>query len=107
MNQFGEDFGLRLEDSPFCRSIRCTARGTVLVVDRNADSLTRIWCGLELYYTNKLNKSLQLYTSMGQVGVDVFSGPLVQAVEEWDVCRMEASQAVLSYPYPHSNTKYK
>ena len=64
----------------------------MLVIDRNADSLSRSWCGIEIFYTNKCDNSLQLYTSMGRVGTDLTSGPLVEAVKVWDVCRTEASQ---------------
>ena len=90
-NQFGEDFGSTIEQGPFCKAITL-AQSTVLLVDRNADSLSRSWCGVEIFYTNKRDKALQMYTSQGLVGEDVTSGPLFEAVKSWDVRTTEASQ---------------
>ncbi|CAE7785451.1 ANKRD44 [Symbiodinium sp. CCMP2456] len=91
-SQFGEHFGPTLEESPFFHAISL-AKGTVLVVDRDAHSLTRIWCGLELHFTEKLRKDLQVYTPSGRIGsTRVTSGPLVEAIACWDVTSCEASQ---------------
>lgn len=91
-SQFGENFGPTLEESPFFRAIS-VAEGTVLVVDREAGSLTRIWCGLELHFTDKLQKDLQVYTPSGRIGSQlVTSGPLVEAIAGWDVTCCEATQ---------------
>eukprot|EP00913_Durusdinium_trenchii_P023514 g22091.t1 len=86
-SQFGENFGPALEESPFFRAISM-AEATVLVVDREAGALTRIWCGLELHFTDKLAKDLQVYTPSGRIGSElVTSGPLVEAIGNWDVMR--------------------
>ena len=91
-SQFGENFGSTLEESPFYCAIS-VAEGTVLVVDREGGSLTRIWCGLELHFTNKLQKDLQVYTPSGRIGSAlVTSGPLVEAIAGWDITSCEATQ---------------
>ena len=90
--EFGQDLGTNLEDSPFYLAIQKALR-TILVVDRDASSLTRSWCGLELHFTKKLGKDLQIYTPAGRIGSSrVKSGPLVEVMEEWDVFSCEASQ---------------
>ena len=43
MIALGEDFGAGLEDSPFYKAINAAKGGTMLVVDRDAESLNRIW----------------------------------------------------------------
>jgi len=90
-NQFGENFGPSLLSCPFYKAVAAT-KSVVLVVDRDANSLQRIWCGFELHTTLLCDKPLDLYTAAGHVGVTVTSGPLVEAIEVWDVTRMEASQ---------------
>ena len=52
-NQFGQEFGDRLDDSPFVKAIKAATAGTVLIVDRSAISLERSWCGLELFKTRE------------------------------------------------------
>ena len=75
--QFGENFGPTLGESPFFHAV-ALAEATVLVVDRDAGSLTRIWCSLEVHFTDKLEKDLQVYTPSGRIGSElVTSGPLV------------------------------
>jgi len=91
-SQFGEDFGAGLRDSPFYKAVQIVEDGLILIVDRDASSLQRIWCGLELHLSLVLAKRLEIFTSAGQVGVTVTNGPLVESVEAWDVTRMEASQ---------------
>ena len=91
-SQFGENFGAKLEASPFYCAISM-AEGTVLVVDRDAGSLSRIWCSLEIHFTDKLDKDLQVYTPSGRIGSElVTSGPLVEALADWDVTCCEATQ---------------
>lgn len=91
-NQFGESFGARIMDTPFARAIEM-AEATILIVDRDAGSLTRSWCCLELHCTIALEKELQLYTSNGMVGsAAVSSGPLVDAISRWDVRKSEAAE---------------
>ena len=90
-NQFGEDFGSGLRESPFYMAVQASTE-TVLVVDRDASSLTRIWCGFEVHVTSTMQKPLSVYTSTGKVGKDVTSGRLVDAVEEFDVMQMEATE---------------
>ena len=91
-SQFGEDFGPNLEASPYYSAISM-AEGTVLVVDRDAGSLSRIWCSLEVHFTDKLDKDLQVYTPSGRIGSQlVTSGPLVEALADWDVTCCEATQ---------------
>eukprot|EP00434_Breviolum_minutum_P038714 symbB.v1.2.034352.t1/scaffold4419.1/size39883/2 len=71
----------------------CQLTETVLVVDREGGSLTRIWCGLELHFTEKLQKDLQVYTPSGRIGSAlVTSGPLVEAIAGWDITSCEATQ---------------
>ncbi|CAE8697261.1 unnamed protein product, partial [Polarella glacialis] len=48
-NQFGENFGVYIDECPFIRVLEITDL-MVLIVDRGAGSLTRVWCGVELYY---------------------------------------------------------
>eukprot|EP00930_Biecheleria_cincta_P084078 TRINITY_DN73572_c0_g1_i1.p1 TRINITY_DN73572_c0_g1~~TRINITY_DN73572_c0_g1_i1.p1 ORF type:complete len:720 (-),score=111.46 TRINITY_DN73572_c0_g1_i1:194-2353(-) len=92
-SQFGEDFGSRLEESPFHKAITVAEWGTVLVVDREAGSLQRSWCSVELLSTHKMNKHLELHTASGRIGSShVSSGPLVDAVESWDVTKCGASE---------------
>eukprot|EP00435_Cladocopium_sp_Y103_P063560 s207_g25.t1 len=91
-NQFGEDFGASMRDTPFVQAIQ-QADATILMVDRDAGSLRRSWCCLELHYTISQEKSLELYTSAGLVGSKaVSSGPLVDAISEWDVRDSAASE---------------
>merc|ERR1711933_671866 len=76
--QFGENFGEHIVDCPFAQVIRRAASSTILIVDREAGSLERTWCGLEMYYTEVQEKDLTLYTSVGEVGSKcASSGPLV------------------------------
>jgi hypothetical protein len=42
-NQFGESFGSEIIGTPFVRAIE-SAEATILIVDRDAGSLTRSWC---------------------------------------------------------------
>ncbi|CAE8734022.1 unnamed protein product [Polarella glacialis] len=91
-NQFGQDFGTGIRDSPFYKAVMAAEDGTLLIVDRDASSLQRIWCGFEVHLTIDLQKPLAVYTSAGQVGVTVTSGRLVEAVEDFDVTQMEATQ---------------
>ncbi|CAK9014353.1 unnamed protein product [Durusdinium trenchii] len=91
-NQFGESFGSQILETPFVRAIEY-AEATILIVDRDAGSLTRSWCCLELHCTILKEKELQLYTSNGQVGSSaVSSGPLVDAISRWDVRKSEAAE---------------
>eukprot|EP00927_Polykrikos_kofoidii_P055711 TRINITY_DN49925_c0_g1_i1.p1 TRINITY_DN49925_c0_g1~~TRINITY_DN49925_c0_g1_i1.p1 ORF type:complete len:777 (+),score=139.55 TRINITY_DN49925_c0_g1_i1:80-2410(+) len=91
-SQFGEDFGVGLRQSPFFKAIQ-VATTTLLVVDRDGGSLTRIWCALEMHFTSELGNVLEIYTPAGRVGSRrVTSGPLVEAVGAWDVTLCEASQ---------------
>merc|ERR1719443_1897436 len=91
--QFGDDFVSRgLQNCAFIRAVE-QANITVLLIDRRAGSLSRIWCGLELHYTIGMKKELAFYTSMGRASADgAFSGPLVEAVEGWDIRRGQASE---------------
>ena len=90
--QFGEDFGTCLSETPFGKAVMKSKR-TILVVDRDASSLSRSWCGAELYLTAQEDKPLNIFTPAGQVGSRrVQSGPLVQAIEQWDITLCEASE---------------
>eukprot|EP00435_Cladocopium_sp_Y103_P062751 s510_g24.t1 len=90
-NQFGESFGSEIIHTPFVRAIE-SAEATILIVDRDAGSLTRSWC-LELHCTILREKELQLYTSTGMVGsAAVSSGPLVDAISRWDVRKSHAAE---------------
>ncbi|CAE7291540.1 TERF2IP [Symbiodinium natans] len=89
--QFGENFGSKLMDCPFIRTLK-TVDLTVLIVDSQAGSLTRTWCGLEVHYTTNNDIDFVLYTSAGRVGSSYVSGgPLVEAVKSWDIRSSEAS----------------
>jgi len=89
--QFGENFGSKLMDCPFIRTLK-TVDLTVLVVDYQAGSLTRTWCGLEVHYTTNNDIDFVLYTSAERVGSTYVSGgPLVEAVKTWDIRSSEAS----------------
>ncbi|CAJ1370192.1 unnamed protein product [Effrenium voratum] len=91
-NQFGEDFGANIRDTPFVQAIQ-QADATILMVDRDAGSLRRSWCCLELHYTILQEKSLEFYTSAGPIGSKtVSSGLLVDAISEWDVRESAASE---------------
>jgi len=92
-NQFGENFGRYLCDGPFMKAME-VAEITVVIVDRDAGSLQRSWCGLELHYSLEHGKDLHLYTSSGRIGAQgTCSGPLVEAVKDWDIRRCEAAEA--------------
>eukprot|EP00746_Dinoflagellata_sp_MGD_P086878 gnl/MRDRNA2_/MRDRNA2_344378_c0_seq1.p1 gnl/MRDRNA2_/MRDRNA2_344378_c0~~gnl/MRDRNA2_/MRDRNA2_344378_c0_seq1.p1 ORF type:complete len:131 (-),score=21.51 gnl/MRDRNA2_/MRDRNA2_344378_c0_seq1:171-518(-) len=86
-SQFGEDFGAKIEDSPFYQAVCKATWGIVLVVDREASSLQCSWCSVELFGTSKASdKKLEVYTPCGMIGSRrVSSGPLVDAVKAWDV----------------------
>eukprot|EP00438_Fugacium_kawagutii_P031870 Skav224123 [mRNA] locus=scaffold2427:317724:322270:- [translate_table: standard] len=91
-NQFGENLGDSIMETPFVKAIEF-AEATILMVDRDAGSLRRSWCCLELHYTIKLERNFELYTSAGLVGsAAVSSGPLVDAVSAWDVRDSQASE---------------
>lgn len=110
-DRFGENFGNKLMDCPFIRTLK-TVDLTVLIVDYQAGSLTRTWCGLEVHYTTQRPArdsyvclflfsfdvlalfefrneiDFMLYTSAGRVGsAFVSGGPLVEAVKNWDIRR--------------------
>ncbi|CAK9070895.1 Repressor/activator protein 1 homolog (Telomeric repeat-binding factor 2-interacting protein 1) [Durusdinium trenchii] len=92
--QFGENFGNKLMDCPFIQTLK-TVDLTVLIVDYQAGSLSRTWCGLEVHYTTQNEKEFMLYTSAGRVGSTFVSGgPLVEAVKEWDIRRRASSAAM-------------
>lgn len=92
LNQFGEDFGESLVQSPFSLSLKASER-VVLMIDRQAGSLNRTWCGFELWLTAEDNKELELYTPAGRVGSEkAGSGPLMDALERWDIRDTDASQ---------------
>ena len=63
-NQFGEAFGATILQTPFVKAVEM-AEATILMVDRDAGSLRRSWCCLELHCTILKEKSLELYTSAG------------------------------------------
>eukprot|EP00434_Breviolum_minutum_P041935 symbB.v1.2.037309.t1/scaffold5471.1/size26785/4 len=91
-NQFGEAFGATILQTPFVKAVEM-ADATILMVDRDAGSLRRSWCCLELHCTILKEKSLELYTSAGLVGSKaVSSGPLVDAISEWDVRESAANE---------------
>ncbi|CAE7033705.1 anks1b [Symbiodinium natans] len=93
-NQWGEDFGDRLANCPFYRTV-AAADMTVLIVDRSAGSLGRVWCGLELYLTIQSQKRLLIYTPSGLVGHSsgrASSGPLIEAIKAWDIRQTNASE---------------
>ena len=91
-NQFGENFGCRILETPFVKAVE-NAEATVLIVDRDAGSLARSWCCLELHCTILREKELLLYTSQGMVGsADVSSGPVVDAISQWDVRKSQAAE---------------
>eukprot|EP00439_Symbiodinium_sp_Y106_P082946 s1288_g22.t1 len=93
-NQWGEDFGDRLASCPFYRTV-AAADLTVLIVDRSAGSLGRVWCGLELYLTIQSQKRLLIYTPSGLVGHSsgrASSGPLIEAIKAWDIRQTNASE---------------
>jgi len=90
--QFGEDLGATLDQCPFRQGLD-VAISTVLVVDRQAGSLDRTWCGFEMQLTAKSGKHLDIYTPAGRVGSDrASSGPLLDALEQWDITVTETSQ---------------
>ena len=89
---FGEDLGASIMETPFVKAIEF-AEATILMVDRDAGSLKRSWCCLEIHYTIKLDRTFELYTSAGLVGsTAVSSGPLVDAISQWDVRESQASE---------------
>ncbi|CAE7564828.1 Amacr [Symbiodinium sp. CCMP2456] len=93
-NQWGEDFGDRLATCPFYQTV-AAADLTVLIVDRSAGSLGRVWCGLELYLTIQSQKRLLIYTPSGLVGHSsgrASSGPLIEAIKAWDIRQTNASE---------------
>ena len=54
----------------------------VLMMDRAATTLDRIWCVFEVYTTIDKDKDLEVWTPLGRVGSGaVADGPIVQALE--------------------------
>eukprot|EP00404_Azadinium_spinosum_P060963 CAMPEP_0180698238 /NCGR_PEP_ID=MMETSP1038_2-20121128/3919_1 /TAXON_ID=632150 /ORGANISM="Azadinium spinosum, Strain 3D9" /LENGTH=797 /DNA_ID=CAMNT_0022729797 /DNA_START=45 /DNA_END=2439 /DNA_ORIENTATION=+ len=86
-NQFGEDFGVSLQQCPFIAALESvkTCKGTtVFIVDRDGNSLERVWCGLEVHYTIKNELNLEIYTPKVET--------LVEAMKSWDIRKGEATE---------------
>lgn len=93
LNQFCVDVGTGLEHAPFIKGLKAAKYGAMLMLDKTATSLTRIWCVLELYtillkWDSLLEwpeQSLKIVTPMGIIGTSrVSSGPFVEAVASAD-----------------------
>eukprot|EP00931_Biecheleriopsis_adriatica_P118617 TRINITY_DN93978_c0_g1_i1.p1 TRINITY_DN93978_c0_g1~~TRINITY_DN93978_c0_g1_i1.p1 ORF type:complete len:847 (+),score=131.06 TRINITY_DN93978_c0_g1_i1:90-2630(+) len=93
LNQFGEDFGDSLMKSPFAVSLEASEL-VVFMIDREAKSLTRSWCGFELWLTaDDDQKQLELYTPTGRIGSEkASSGPVFDALGHWNICETDSSQ---------------
>lgn len=100
INQFRVDVGTHLEGSTFITALRASD-SAVLMLDKTASSLTRLWCLLEVYIVLEKHEallgwehpSLRILTPMGVLGsAHVSSGPVVEALRSVDSKLGVASQ---------------
>jgi len=90
-NQHNVELGSSLTESPFYRALE-QSKATMLMLDKTAQAITRLWCVFEMNETLDKNKVLELWTPLGQVGSGlVSSGPIVQALNRIDTRRAKAS----------------
>jgi len=94
-NQHNVELGLTLQESPFYSALK-GSKTTLLLLDKTAEALLRLWCVFELHATLvKEKQPLELWTPLGKVGSGlVSSGPVVQALNRIDTCRAKATNPV-------------
>jgi len=94
-NQHSVELGLTLSESPFYSALK-GSRATLLLLDKTAEALLRLWCVFELHATLvKEKQALELWTPLGKVGSGlVSSGPVIQALNRIDTCCAQASDPV-------------
>lgn len=94
-NQHNVVLGRTLEESPFYSALK-DSEATLLMLDKTAEALLRIWCVFELNETLiTLKQPLQIWTPLGRVGSGlVSSGPVVQALHRIDTRQAQASNDV-------------
>eukprot|EP00928_Gymnodinium_smaydae_P032365 TRINITY_DN23461_c0_g1_i2.p1 TRINITY_DN23461_c0_g1~~TRINITY_DN23461_c0_g1_i2.p1 ORF type:complete len:834 (-),score=82.75 TRINITY_DN23461_c0_g1_i2:157-2523(-) len=89
-DQWNVQLGVKLIDSPFYEALR-SSETTLLMLDKSAEALERIWVAFEMTETYRLGQPLQAWTAVGQVGsVHVASGPFLEAMTN---VRIENAQA--------------
>lgn len=89
-NQWDIELGVHLDDSPFYAALK-HAESTLLMLDKSAEALQRVWVIFEMTETYKLKQRLEAWTALGRVGSSqVASGPFVEALEN---VRTEDAQA--------------
>jgi len=92
-DQFHLELGKTLEQSPFYTALQ-GAHSTLLMLDKAADALNRLWVIFEMNETTRLGQRLFIWTPLGQVGTGlVGSGPIMQALG-----RLDTSEACASHP---------
>lgn len=90
-NQWNVEMGSQLRCSPFYEAL-AQASATVLLLDKEADALRRLWVIFEMHETTQTSKVLQIWTPLGRVGSGlVGSGPVVQALDRLDTATASAS----------------
>lgn len=100
LNQHQVNVGGRLEEGPFITALRSSGAG-ILMVDKTASSLTRLWCQLEVFIMlNKYKEclgwespNLRILTPMGVLGTPrVQSAPVVEALMNCDTTTSTATE---------------
>mmetsp|Transcript_42866 Transcript_42866/g.100547 ORF Transcript_42866/g.100547 Transcript_42866/m.100547 type:complete len:875 (-) Transcript_42866:245-2869(-) len=90
-NQHNVELEDKLENSPFYVALNQSSM-TVVMMDKNAEVLRRLWCVFEMNATCKLQKSFEFWTPLGRVGSAlVSSGPIVQALRNMNLREARAS----------------
>ncbi|CAE8740856.1 unnamed protein product [Polarella glacialis] len=92
-NQWKIELGVSLHQSPFYQALR-GAEMTVLMLDKSADALSRLWVIFELGESCRMEQALQVWSPLGRVGShSVSSGPLVTALNYLKTEEAAASNA--------------
>jgi len=91
-DQWNVVLGKMLKDSPFYEALKDSAT-TVLMMDKSAEALTRLWVVFEMHETTiTLSQKLEIWTPVGRVGSGlVSSGPIVHALDRVDTAKAMAS----------------
>mmetsp|Transcript_16079 Transcript_16079/g.36906 ORF Transcript_16079/g.36906 Transcript_16079/m.36906 type:complete len:767 (+) Transcript_16079:33-2333(+) len=93
-DQWNLDFGEQLERSPFYLALQDSDH-VVLVLDKQATALERLWCVFEINIALRLEKEFDIVTPLGMIGDKRMAsgGPIIEAVGAVDVRQAKASNA--------------
>ena len=124
INQFQIELGSDVESSPFVKALKAS-RAAVLMLDKEAQTLNRIWCLLEMFVVLTKSTAFNLFggqkleyhilTPFGMIGArSMNSSPLVAAIRAADCRKSQASMPadranILSYiaGQPHDSALEK